>query len=43
VHWSETKSLVAVIPAGETTLEYLVKFCFKEGEGHRFYDRLKSH
>lgn len=43
VHWSETRSLVAVIPAGETTLDYLVKFCFKEGEGQRFYDRLKSH
>lgn len=42
VHWSETRGLVAVIPAGEKTLEYLVKFCFKDGEGQRFYDRLKS-
>lgn len=42
VHWSETKGLVAVIPAGEKTLDYLVKFCFKDGDGQRFYERLKS-
>lgn len=42
VHWSETRGLVAVIPAGEKTLDYLVKFCFKDGDGQRFYDRLKS-
>lgn len=42
VHWSETRGLVAVIPAGEKTLEYLVKFCFKDGDGQRFYERLKS-
>jgi len=42
IHWSETRGLVAVIPAGEKTLDYLVKFCFKDGEGQRFYDRLKT-
>lgn len=42
VHWAETRGLAAVIPAGEKTLDYLVKFCFKDGEGQRFYDRLKS-
>jgi hypothetical protein len=42
VHWSETRSLVAVIPSGEKLIEYLVKFCFKDGEGEKFYDRLKD-
>lgn len=42
VHWAESRGLIAVIPAGEKTLEYLVKFCFKDGDGQRFYDRLKS-
>lgn len=42
VHWSETRSLVAVIPSGEKIVEYLVKFCFKDGEGEKFYDRLKT-
>ena len=42
VHWSETRGLAAIIPAGEKTIEYLVKFCFKEGEGQRFYERLKG-
>ena len=42
VHWAESRGLIAVIPAGEKTLDYLVKFCFKDGDGQRFYDRLKS-
>lgn len=42
VHWAESRGLVAVIPAGEKTLDYLVKFCFKDGDGQKFYDRLKS-
>lgn len=42
VHWSETRSLISTIPSGISTIDHLVKFCFKEGDGQRFYDRLKS-
>lgn len=42
VHWAETRSLVSVIPSGEKTIEYLVKYCFKDGDGEKFYDRLKK-
>jgi hypothetical protein len=41
-HWGETRALIAVIPSGESAINHLVKFCFKEGDGVRFYDRLKS-
>ena len=42
VHWSSTRALISVVPSGEKTIDHLVKFCFKEGEGARFYERLKS-